>query len=122
MSVTWTSSRSRRCYLLLLPRPRPRGSIPPPPLSKRLGLPMFRPQEETTGNDRDEKESGHVTDQVPPMRGGHRLNRHDAAVNHARPDCEPDQAAMGLRVSRCSQQEDAERRIYPDDHHAILGI
>ena len=29
MSVTWTTSRSRRCYLLLLPRPRPRGSIPP---------------------------------------------------------------------------------------------
>src|SRR5262245_49390397 len=90
--------------------------------AKRLCLPVFRPHEQTAKNDRDEQERGHVTEQVTAMRGGHRLNRHDGGVNDARPDCEPDQAAMGLRVSRRIQQEDAERRVYPDDHTEILGF
>src|SRR5262249_18572019 len=90
--------------------------------AKRPGLPVFRPQEQPAENEREEKESGHVTQQVTAMLSGHRLNRHDAAVHDARPHCEPDQAAMGLRVSRRIQQEDAERRVYPDDHHEILGF
>src|SRR5262249_60890892 len=56
--------------------------------AKRLGLPVFRPHEQTAENDRDEKESGHVTEQVSAMLSGHRLNRHDAAVHDPRPECE----------------------------------
>jgi hypothetical protein len=90
--------------------------------AKRLGVLVLRPHEQTAENDRDEKESGHVSNQMTVMHGRHRLHRHDAAMHDARPHCEPDQAAMGLRVSRRIRQEDAERRVYPDDHHEILGF
>src|SRR5262245_38798255 len=58
----------------------------------------FRPHEQTAENYRDEKESGHVANQVTVMHGRRRLHRHDAAMHDARPHCEPDQAAMGLRI------------------------
>src|SRR5262249_59038796 len=54
----------RRCYLLLLPRPRPRGSIPPPPLSKAA---TFHVLSFRGGSDARSAHAGNVAD--PPRRG-----------------------------------------------------
>src|SRR5271163_4764993 len=58
------------------------------------------------------EECRYVTIQMSHMFGiGQRLQRHDAAVYNAGPDREPNQAAVSERVSRCDDQEHAERRI-----------
>src|SRR5271154_6467739 len=50
------------------------------------------------------------------LRVGERLDAHDAAVHGTGPYREPDQAAMGQRVSRCDDQKHPERRVDAEDH------
>ena len=48
------------------------------------------------------------------------LHRHDCGVYDAGPHGEPDQAEIGLRVSRRVEQEDAQCRVYADNHHEVM--
>src|ERR1700685_1752837 len=63
----------------------------------------------------------HIAVQMAHMlRVGERLDAHDATVHDTRPYCEPDEAAMRERVSRCDDQEHPERRIDAEDHLQIV--
>jgi len=49
------------------------------------------------------------------------LDCHHGAVDHARPDRKPDQAAVRERVARCEQEKHAERGVDRENHLKILG-
>src|SRR5262249_51915623 len=49
------------------------------------------------------------------------LDGHDAAMNEARPDREPDQARVRRRVLRRDDEKHPERGVDADDHHQIVG-
>src|SRR5262245_9791722 len=51
---------------------------------------------------------------------GKGLHRHDQCMHDARPDGESDQAAIGSRVPRWGDQEDAQHRIDAADHLEIV--
>src|SRR5258708_39821027 len=51
-----------------------------------------------------------------------RLKGHDAAMHQARPDGEPDEALVGLGISRGQEQKHAQRRIDGDDHHQVVRV
>src|SRR5262249_57172903 len=53
---------------------------------------------------------------------GDRLNSHDRGMNHTRPHREPDQASMLIRISRCEQQKDSERRVDANDHQQVVRV
>src|SRR5262245_12515559 len=49
------------------------------------------------------------------------LDGHDAAMNEARPDREPDQARVRRRAPRREDEKHPECGVDADDHHQIVG-
>src|SRR5436305_1652046 len=71
----------------------------------------------------DEEQHRHVTPEVAAMLAlSQRLDGHDPAVHHARPDREPDQTEARERIPGRQEQEDAQGGVDSDDHQGVVGI
>jgi hypothetical protein len=88
---------------------------------RRFGGGAARRQD--TQQHRDKKQRRNIAHEMTVLhRRVKRLIRHDSGVDNARPDGEPDQAAVSQRVSRSQQEKNSESRIYAENHLFILGL
>ncbi len=71
----------------------------------------------------DQEQSRDISGQMAVVAAGAEgLHGHDGGVHDAGAHREPDQAQVRLRASCGVAQEDAQRRVQPDDHHEIVGL
>jgi len=72
----------------------------------------------------DGEECRDVAHQMPhvshAVRHAEGLLRHDCAMHEAGRDSEPDQAAIGERIARSEDEENAQHRVNADDHHVVV--
>src|SRR5580658_463178 len=64
-----------------------------------------------------------VAEQVAVLCGSvERLRSHDARMHQARPNSEPDQAAILQRISRSEEQEYSQRRVHSENHLLVFRL
>jgi hypothetical protein len=82
-------------------------------------LPRHQPPQDS----RNQKQHQHIAVEMSDiLMVCNRLHDHNAPMDYARPDREPDQAAMLKRVSGCDEQEDSKRGVDADDHRQVVGL
>ena len=70
--------------------------------------------------DRYNEKSRNVSDQMPMTTRPKRLHGHDAAMNHAGPNSEPNEAAMCQWIAGRKEQEYSQRGVDANDHERVV--